>query len=440
MVKAVCSRAGSHQEWGRHWLRVRAVRIASLRRLVLCLLLLATTAAAAHAAETEVTVDGYGITPQEAVANALAEAVKQVNGSTVDARQFMKSSATQVVQDDGKEQTQDLQLSAQLAEEIDVRGSGLVGGYDVLSNRPSERGFTANVSVRVLRYDAPGVKSADRRRLAVIPRASLRPRYNVHSQVSGDELTDRYVSALEAALVQSRRFAVLDRAESATLDEERARWRSSDAPLQEQVKLGQSLGVDYLMFTRVLDAKAGVTTQHVQLTDEYIRHSYADIKVEIRVLLAATGEVKFADTVSMGLGELGTSDTQAMLNKTASRVSSLVTERIYPMQIISRQADEFVLNQGGGSVKSGDRFRVVQHGAALTDPYTNEPLGFAETEVATIQVSRVEDRVSYARVVDGSSAAVQAGMTVRRSAKAAAARPRAQPQQPAAGVKLPFDR
>jgi curli biogenesis system outer membrane secretion channel CsgG len=420
---------------------VHAARIGTVPRILCSLLVLATTVAGAGAAETEVTVDGYGGTPPEAVANALAEAVKQVNGSTVDARQFLKSSATQVIQDDGKQQTANLDVSAQIAEEIDVRGSGLVGGYDVISNRPSERGYTASVHVRVLRYEAPGVNSADRRRLAVIPRASLQPSYSVHARVSGDELTDRYVSALEAALVQSRRFAVLDRAENAALDEERARWRSSDAPLQEQVKLGQSLGVDYLMFTRILDAKAGVNTQHIQLTDEYISHSYADIKVEIRVLMAATGEVKFADTVSLGLSELGSSDTQAMLNKTAGRVSTLITERIYPMQIISRQADEFVLNQGGGSVRSGDRFRVVQHGAPLTDPYTNEPLGFAETEIATIQVSRVEDRVSYARVVEGSPAAVQSGMTVRRSGKAAATRPRAQaPKQPAFGVKLPFDR
>lgn len=403
------------------------------------LVLLAAGPGTAATETTEVQATGHGPTPREALADALAEAVRQVNGVAVDAQQFLKSTVTADSTSDGDGQRDRLSVATDVEQKIGVSGSGLIAGYDVISNEASEFGFTAIVSARVLRYVAPGVNSADRRRLAVIPRASVRTRYDVYSSMSGDEITDRFASTLEALLVQARRFAVLDRVENAALAEERERWRSSDAPLAEQAKLGQSLGVDYLLFTRILDARAGVRTEHITLTDEYIQHPYAKIEVEVRVVSAPTAEVKFADTVSLGLSDLGGGGgVQAMLDHTATRVANLITERIFPLQIIGAQQEEFVLNQGGRSTKVGELFRVIQRGEELTDPYTHESLGFAETEVGTIKVTRVDARVAYARIVDG---VAQAGMSLRRAGYAATAprRKAGPPPEPKSGVKLPFD-
>lgn len=49
----------------------------------------------------------------------------------------------------------------------------------------------------------------------------------------------------------------------------------------------------------------------------------------------------------------------------------------------------------------GQRFSAMLLGEEINDPYTRESLACVERETALIQVTRVDDRLSYARLIAG---------------------------------------
>jgi hypothetical protein len=78
----------------------------------------------------------------------------------------------------------------------------------------------------------------------------------------------------------------------------------------------------------------------------------------------------------------------------------------------------------------------------LIDPDTGEKLGKQETLTAVLEITRVEAKLSYARVIQGKIADLKPGDIVHRRAAAPPPAPKAPSASPAnsPGVKLPFDK
>ena len=74
-----------------------------------------------------------------------------------------------------------------------------------------------------------------------------------------------------------------------------------------------------------------------------------------------------------------------------------------------------ILNQGGVSLNEGDKLNVFQKGEILQDPYTGESLGPSESLVATIEIKKVNPKMSYAKILKGNINNISIGDICRRS-------------------------
>jgi hypothetical protein len=86
----------------------------------------------------------------------------------------------------------------------------------------------------------------------------------------------------------------------------------------------------------------------------------------------------------------------------AQLITDNIVNTIYPPRLIKfDDPNALIISQGGSGMSVGKRFKVMLQGAELFDPYTNESLGKTDREIATIEVSDVRPKISYARLVVG---------------------------------------
>jgi len=118
-------------------------------------------------------------------------------------------------------------------------------------------------------------------------------------------------------------------------------------------------------------------------------------------------------------------DVRAMLKKYGSSQAGITSElaeqlaqkalaNIYPMRVVAVKGKTVVLNQGGKTLKKGDRLDVYFLGEEMFDPYTKESLGRLEEKIAVVKVVRVSAKTTYAKVVEGDAELIETDFIVRR--------------------------
>jgi curli biogenesis system outer membrane secretion channel CsgG len=396
--------------------------------IIRCLALLLCLAAPALARPVTVESEGSGVSRNAAIAAALAGAVEQVSGVAISSNQASISVFAQLVQGEQRE----TMLAEADQSEIRRQSGGIVRTYRVLSLAPESSGFVARLQVDIEIYESPGNNGETRRRIAVMP-------FREQGSASGigGALRDR----LNAYLVQSRRFAVVDRAQDAAYQREMAVLASGDAPLTERARMGQVLGADYVLVGSIRPA-ASHTDRVIGLTGERIQNSSYSASIDYNVIEIATRQIKWGGSARIGSG----GGFGPILDQLAARVGDEVTEAIYPMRLI-RFADPaaLVINQGGVTLRPGLRLRAALQGEEMIDPYTKESLGSTEENIGIVEITRVETKMSYGKLVNGRLPSQPDAVVVlrRQSAGAAAAPPPPRPaprRDPAAGVvRLPGD-
>ena len=201
-------------------------------------------------------------------------------------------------------------------------------------------------------------------------------------------------------MTQSRRFLVLDRANDLAYQQEMALLKT-EAPLGERVRIGQVVGADYIVLGQIRQAGVSHSDRTVQMTGERIVNSSSAVEIDWSVLEVATRATKFSGTVRLSAGGDALGD---LLDRTAARIAEEITQGIYPMRLIRfDDPEELIINQGGGTLlnRSAASLRAMLLADALIDPYTKESLGQVEREVGLVEVMRVDNKVSYARLVSG---------------------------------------
>ncbi|GFM38046.1 hypothetical protein DSM19430T_27300 [Desulfovibrio psychrotolerans] len=405
----------------------------------LCLLAFGTVGAES----ITITGKGTGKDREAAVQSALQDALRQVNGLNMVATQKTRRDSVQLSVTDPKGDSSTVKLEANSQSSTTIDTKGVISSYQI-EDVGSENGLVA-VTIRAVveRYSAPGISTDSRRKLAVMP-------FGAPSDDIGRKVTQQAVSQL----VQSRRFAVLDRENDAAYVAEASRWASNLTRVQEKAKLAQQLGADYLLVATVSSFDAKVQTQTLALTGESKRIVSGYGVLQYRVLVPATMQVKWAADIAVTLdrpAEAADSAPEDMLAaELAGRLNTEIVESIYPLQVISTDASgQIVINQGGASVREGSRYAVYTTGKTLYDPYTKESLGKEEVRVATLEIVEVKPKYAVARVVPGAepAAAVPVGAICRSlpdDGGAAQARQGGKADlvernEAGGGVKLPFD-
>ena len=374
---------------------------------------------------------------QSAVQSALAQSISQVRGVTIaESRRIVSEnqSVSAYVSADKAKRSAAFSATATKTSSVDV--SGCIESFRIVSEsqNPTTHKWTVVVDAQIVApYRAPGLDPDNRRRLAVVPFRS----------VTGDSLSwygqaessagwaHVLAERLNARLTQTRKFTMVDRKFDAEINEELARLSGQNASKADAVRLNQKLGTDYLVvgdvrfFPVVAPGVNPLTGQALPVTSQ----KFAE--VSYRVLLAPTGQLKWADTVVLDAMEFTASDVASFVTASAEgaamRIADAMMANILPFEIVGKTANgTLIVGEGGKSLAEGERFNVFALGEEVSDTRTGEVLDQIEEPVGTVEIVRVSEKMSYARVVEGDATKMTVGARLRRP-KVEAAAPAAPP-------------
>jgi hypothetical protein len=191
------------------------------------------------------------------------------------------------------------------------------------------------------------------------------------------------------------------------------------------VRIGQALGADYVVVGRMRNVGAVRQESYITITGETIVRQFARGSLDFQVIEIATRQVLHAGSIEPGTA----GNLTQILQRMTERLGREVTQSIYPLRLISMSnPDELIINQGGVTVQQGQRFRAMLLGEEMFDPHTRESLGRVERETGTIEVYRVDERLSYARLVAGAMPPTGADVVLRLAPPAPPPAPRPAPR------------
>lgn len=328
--------------------------------------------------------EGSGITREEAVNNAVIEAISKMQGVRI---KSMKSTSLHMATN-SKDGTV---LQDAYSDEISKVTNGRADSYDVNSVEQTADGrYIANVTIRNTKtsksYKAPGLNPSNRRSIIVMGNSSS----NYY------ELNKALKQKFNNKFVQSRKFNVLDRQHGNLYAMEKAFIQSGNVMSDEIYKLGNGLGTDYIFVYTVTGAQANAKTSNLT-GRESIK---AQLSIDYQVILFATRQVKYSNTLSVdaNMKDGSLKSTHNALDKVVGQITNQVLEAIYPMRVADIVAGELVFSQ---ELVAGDTYECFSEGTMVRDAYTKENSGRVESKTGMIEIVRTTNKLSYAKITEG---------------------------------------
>jgi TolB-like protein len=406
-------------------------------------------------------VQGQGPTRDEAIRNALFQAVAQSKGVKVGSGDYSfgyRSASADVNRTGTGKSVEFDAVSVQTAGTLQTTDiAGLVKTYEIIDEKKLPDG-NYQVTLKVWVYEHEPVDKTARLRLAVMPIRVATSSFTFGDLVMpGEKLADKLAQKLTTALAQTNKFAVLDRQHiQEYLHEQNVLFYS--APIEEQARIGEVLGADYILVGTVNQADMRIR----QTATDAIAHTFkeyrADFDFDYRLIVAPSRQVRFSDSVRL---MLKTDDVKKLVRQwepswldyneladnliaaVAAEVVNKLSDRLYPPRIASIASDgTIIIDQGGDRIAAGTLLDVFKPDKQIIDSDTKESLGSTEILVATIRIDKVAPNISYASVVSGDASKLSQGLICRlkplppqepEGAKSTVER------TPQGGVKLPFD-
>lgn len=276
--------------------RVQGVRPGwrwGLALLALVATLLAVTAQAASTTKT-VSASGYGGSPQQAISNALVQAVRQAGGVTLAVDPHFRRQVSQWV---GHRQGDVSSWVGSSTSEADPQLPTLGGlaGYKVTEVRKvDDHSWRATVQAQVLQAVSVGPDRSALPALVIVPFATRASRYQLGEvSISAAEAQQRLHADLVDAFAQSARFRVLDRANLAMRSDELATLARGSLVPEELIKLGRSAGGDVLLVGSIEDLDIGDNSKSYY--GSHIHDYQPRVRIRYRLVDVASGQIVAAD-------------------------------------------------------------------------------------------------------------------------------------------------
>lgn len=354
----------------------------------ICLFMMAQSSLASIV-YTTVEARGFGQDEGEALQDALKVAIAQVCGERIAANTRLTREVFQ----------SNTEYRAQKSLERDVRSQtkGIIHSYRIIGRGNDDRSSRAFVEVEA---QVPTYRSdiqTNRLKLAIFP-------LSVDSALARNpnavEFARGVAAALESSLVQTRRFAVIDNLGGGARGVELAKLAAPDVPISQTIRAAQGIIADYVVLAHVRTFDAQERTK-TRVTGRQIDSLVVNLALDLRIVDVDTGQVKFAltesGTRSVAAGG-GLSDIAAKLG---SRLGRQISGSIYPMVVVAARPTSVTLNEGGQNIVVGSRYAIHAAGSEMTDPYTGEPLGPEEVQIAVVRIQSITDRTSTASLIEG---------------------------------------
>lgn len=219
-----------------------------------------------------------------------------------------------------------------------------------------------------------------------------------------------YTSHLIDALVNTRKFDVLEREELRVLAQEMAFGESEYVDMNEVVKMGNMIGADYIVIPTISYLEISQVEKNVPYIGGTQVSLEATLGTAVRTVDVSTGKI-IASNVNklekkervkqgMNVGASVVEMIASLFKDSALAEAAMIVDVAYPIRIMSISGDTVMLNRGRGAMIKGEELKVYNVGEMLVDPDTKETLGYAEEYVATIRVTDVDQKTSKGVIVD----------------------------------------
>lgn len=210
------------------------------------------------------------------------------------------------------------------------------------------------------------------------------------------------------ALVQTGRFAVLDREFSPEIERELDMISSGQAPSAELAKLSQAASADLVWSARVSSLAYNRHARQLKTSDRELVSYSGGWAISEKLVNVATRQVVASDslrgqapstaptTLSQGIdsGKV----LEDMSTDLVNQVVASVLRRTFPVTVVALDGTNVVLSQGGQALKEGARYAMVTMGTEMKDPQTGQSLGRVESPCCELVVERVTPNLSYGRL------------------------------------------
>lgn len=342
---------------------------------------------------------GTGRDYGEALNDSIVGAVAQVCGKKIAAETGMRTARSML---DGK-----FSESRAIQQNLQSSTRGILKSYRVIASgtdSSSGRSFV-EIDAQVPVYVPP--EQTHRRKIVL-----LAPTLDDDVRLQESEpFARKLAGSLEAALTQTRRFAIIDRELSADRKQELEKYAERPDSLENSLRSGQTLVADNVVAIRILRYDRSSS-----LNGESALGPRLSATVSVRIVDVETGQVKFAQEYSTRAHLTSRREPTDVATTLGNRFAASIVEAIYPALVVDVTGEMATLNIGGPGIKAGRRFVVNAAGSTLTDPYSGESLGSAELPVAEVEVVTATDRIATVRIVSGElPAGAPAGALIARS-------------------------
>jgi curli biogenesis system outer membrane secretion channel CsgG len=237
------------------------------------------------------------------------------------------------------------------------------------------------------------------------------------SNALGDQLTD--------ALIQTDAFVVLERQMLQDILDEQGLAASERASTSQSARIGQLTGAQVLVMGTVTDFEmtgarggGGINLGGIRLGRKTQRAKVGLIvrlvdttSAQVLASQQVTGEAETSRaSIGLDLGDIqldGSNFQSTPLGEATQKALDEATEFIarearqvrFRARVVMVEDDRMAISAGArNNIQTGTRFQVMSVGRELTDPYTGELLGYDQSPIGSVEVSRVLDRVAYAPV------------------------------------------
>ncbi len=219
-----------------------------------------------------------------------------------------------------------------------------------------------------------------------------------------------YTTYLVDALVNLRKFDVLEREDLKSLIKEIDFGESEYADINKVVKLGQMSGADYVVLpvitTLVVDRRRE-RVPYVGQTQEKVRAYFrtvvrtVDIKSS-KIVASFPNEVERTTRIrERDSAAVVVADAICGMYKDASiKEAASIVDTAYPIKIVSIAGDDVIINRGRGAIVKDEVLKVYATGEVMVDPDTKDNLGYNEAYIGSIKVTEVNEKISKGIVTE----------------------------------------
>ena len=177
--------------------------------------------------------------------------------------------------------------------------------------------------------------------------------------------------------------------------------------LKDFMKLGSTVGADYIVYAVLEQQKASVKVSGVPFSDRgrKVVKNQVDARLRLRVIETAKGRVIGADSIRTKISETVFSgrelsqDEYSMFDHLGLRGAISVLDMIFPAQVIGEEP--WVVNRGSNEqVSIGDSYAIYREGKEIKDS-SGIVIGRLRSEIGVAKVSQVQDTFSIITALEG---------------------------------------